>query len=398
MQVKNTYLILILLLLVSFSCKSSDKQADTFKKNTAKSLPIRPGAYQLHSYLPLLQGKRVAVVGNQTSEINGVHLVDTLVSLQINIVKVFAPEHGFRGQASAGEQVNNSIDIKTGLPIISLYGKHKKPTREDLKNVDVLLFDIQDVGVRFYTYLSTLHYVLEAGAEHDIPVIVLDRPNPNSDYIDGPVMQSDFISFVGLHPVPIVYAMTIGEYARMINGEHWLKNGVQATLKVIPVQNYYHGAVYKLPVKPSPNLPNYQSVRLYPSLCLFEGTDVSVGRGTDFPFQVYGAPWLPDTGFKFIPRPNAASKWPKHQEKICYGKDLKQITPPAEIHLQWLIETYKQCPDTLTYFNGFFNRLAGNETLQQMIKAGKNTKQIKKTWQNDLNEFKKIRSKYLIYN
>ncbi len=398
MQPKNTYLFTILLFLSFFSCKSSQSGRQLTQEVEKKLLTIYPGAYQTAKYLPLLKNKRVAIVGNQTSEINGVHLVDTLLHSGINVIKVFAPEHGFRGQASAGEHVSNSKDIKTGLPIISLYGKHKKPTRADLHDIDIIVFDIQDVGVRFYTYLSTLHYVMEAAAENAIPLLVLDRPNPNSDYIDGPVMQPDNRSFVGLHPVPIVYAMTIGEYARMINGEKWLKNGVQTDLTVIKINNYQHGDIYQLPVKPSPNLPNYQAIRLYPSLCLFEGTDVSVGRGTNFPFQVYGSPYLPDTGFQFTPEPNSGSKWPKHQGEVCYGKDLRNITPPAEIYLDWLVKTYKLYPDKAIFFNKFFDRLSGDKALKQMIKDGKSIIEIKDTWQPEINKFKKIRSKYLIYN
>ncbi len=398
MQPKNTYLFTILLFLSFFSCKSSQSGRQLTQEVEKKLLTIYPGAYQTAKYLPLLKNKRVAIVGNQTSEINGVHLVDTLLHSGINVIKVFAPEHGFRGQASAGEHVSNSKDIKTGLPIISLYGKHKKPTRADLHDIDIIVFDIQDVGVRFYTYLSTLHYVMEAAAENAIPLLVLDRPNPNSDYIDGPVMQPDNRSFVGLHPVPIVYAMTIGEYARMINGEKWLKNGVQTDLTVIKINNYKHGDICQLPVKPSPNLPNYQAIRLYPSLCLFEGTDVSVGRGTNFPFQVYGSPYLPDTGFQFTPEPNSGSKWPKHQGEVCYGKDLRNITPPAEIYLDWLVKTYKLYPDKAIFFNKFFDRLSGDKALKQMIKDGKSIIEIKDTWQPEINKFKKIRSKYLIYN
>ena len=404
-QNNNKYFLgLIALFLMSFSCNNLPKDKQTDKKqntNSTQAQPpktILPGAYQTKEYLPLLRGKRVAVVGNQTSRIEKTHLVDSLLSQDIKVVKVFAPEHGFRGKASAGEHVKNSVDIKTGLPIISLYGKHKKPTPEDLKDVDVLLFDIQDVGARFYTYLSTLHYIMEAGAEQNIPVIVLDRPNPNSDYIDGPVMQPENMSFVGLHPVPVVYAMTIGEYAQMINGEHWLSNGVQADLTVIPVKNYKHGDEYHLPVKPSPNLPNYQAVRLYPSLCLFEGTDISVGRGTDFPFQVYGSPELKGMGFQFTPQPNEGSKYPKHEGKVCYGEDLRNITPPTEMYLNWLIKTYRQYAGKKEFFNNFFNRLAGDNSLMQMIKDGKSAEEIKASWQEDIENFKKIRNKYLIYD
>ncbi len=399
MQVKNTYLLSIVLFLIVFSCQSNaNRRIGTQKQSNSHK--ILPGAYDMASYLALLKDKRVAIVGNQTSEINGIHLVDTLLQRGVNIVKVFAPEHGFRGQASAGEHVANSKDIKTGLPIISLYGKHKKPTPGDLKDIDVIVFDIQDVGARFYTYLSTLHYVMEAAAEQHKPVVVLDRPNPNADYIAGPVMQSNYTSFVGLHPVPIVYAMTIGEYAQMINGEHWLKNGIQADLTVIPIKNYTHKSVYHLPVKPSPNLPDYQSVRLYPSLCLFEGTDVSVGRGTDFPFQVYGSPDLPKKGFSFVPQPNAASKWPIHKGERCYGQDLRRITPPTALYLDWIIKAYQAYPDSLKtkFFNKFFIRLAGVQTLQQDIIKGLSASEIKSKWQVDLKKFKQIRKKYLIYD
>ena len=399
MHAKNTYLLSIVLFLFFFSCKSSSKEKISFQKYE-QNTTILPGAYDMKAYLPLIKNKRVAIVGNQTSEINGTHLVDTLLQRGVHIVKVFAPEHGFRGKASAGEHVANSKDKKTGLPIISLYGKHKKPTPEDLRGVEVIVFDIQDVGVRFYTYLSTLHYIMEAGAEQHIPVIVLDRPNPNANYIAGPVMEKENMSFVGMHPVPIVYAMTIGEYAKMINGEHWLKNGVQADLTVITIQNYTHKSVYKLPVKPSPNLPNYQSVKLYPSLCLFEGTDVSVGRGTDFPFQVYGSPNLPKTNFSFVPKPNAGSKWPKHQDKVCYGKDLRKVTPPTELYLDWLINAYKSYPASLKakFFNKFIVKLAGTKSLQSDIEKGLPAKKIKAKWQKGIEHFKQIRKKYLIYS
>ncbi len=397
MQSKNTYLSFIILILIVFSCGSASNDSVMQKEAKSTSQKILPGAYQLSEYLPLLEGKSVAVVANQTSMINETSLIDTLLSLKVNLVKVFAPEHGFRGQASAGEHVKNAIDTQTGLPIISLYGKHRKPTPKDLADVDVVVFDIQDVGARFYTYLSTLHYVMEAAAEQKLPVIVLDRPNPNSDYIDGPVMQKENESFVGMHPVPIVYAMTIGEYAQMINGEHWLKNNVQADLKVIKIKNYHRGDVYKLPVKPSPNLPNYQAVRLYPSLCLFEGTPVSCGRGTDMQFQVYGAPFLPPTGFSFTPQVNAGSKWPKFKGKVCQAVDLRHNTPPTEIHLEWLIDAYQKAPDKAHFFNKFFDRLSGDAQLKSQIIAGKNIQEIKKSWQPGLEKFKKIRKKYLYY-
>ncbi len=346
----------------------------------------------------MLKGKRIAVVGNQTSMNDTVHLVDLLLANHFRVVKVFAPEHGFRGKADAGEQVKDSHDNKTGLPIISLYGKHKKPRPEDLKDVDVLLFDIQDVGARFYTYLSTLHYVLEAAAENGIPVIVLDRPNPHIDEIDGPVMEAEYFSFVGMHPVPILYGMTIGEYGKMINGEGWLKNGVKANLTVIPIENYSRHAEYVLPVKPSPNLPNAQSVALYPSLCLMEPTDVSVGRGTDWPFQVFGSPYLPPSDFWFVPQPNEGAKYPKHKGEKCYGKDLRHITPPEGIYLDWILWAYANYSEKDKFFRKGFERIAGNALLREQIKRGLPADSIKKTWQPGLKKFKKIRSKYLIYS
>lgn len=408
MQSKNTYLFSIILLLLVFSCKSrkaeeivleTQKEISTKKTDSvnAEQKTILPGVFQTEMYFPLLRHRKVAVVGNQTSVIEKHHLIDSLLVAGIDVEKVFAPEHGFRGHASAGEHVKSSIDIKTGLPIISLYGKHKKPTPEDLKNIDIIVFDIQDVGARFYTYLSTLHYVMEAAAEQHIPIIVLDRPNPNADYIDGPVMENQYKSFVGLHPVPIVYAMTIGEYAKMLNGEGWLKNAVRADLKIIPIKNYKHGSVYHLPVKPSPNLPNDQAVGLYPSLCLFEGTDISVGRGTDLQFQIIGSPDLPESDFSFIPMPNIGSKWPMHQGKVCYGKDLSKIKIPKKINLKWMIWAYQHHKNKSIFFNKFLEKLIGNSSFRQQIKAGKTAEEIRQTWREGIEDFKKIRTKYLIY-
>jgi len=386
----------IFLLLLLSAC-STGKVKPPAEKKEAKEARILPGIFQTEQYFPLLQGKRIAVVGNQTSRNDTVHLVDLLLAKGFRVVKVFAPEHGFRGTADAGETVENATDATTGLPIISLYGRHKKPTREDLRDVDVLLFDIQDVGARFYTYLSTLHYVMEAAAGQHIPVIVLDRPNPHIAEIDGPVMEPEYFSFVGMHPVPILYGMTIGEYARMINGEGWLKNGVRAALTVIPVKNYTRKSRYVLPVKPSPNLPNAQAVALYPSLCLFEPTDISVGRGTDWPFQVYGSPNLPPSDFSFVPQPNAGAKHPKHQGKICYGKDLRRITPPEGIYLDWILEAYRQHRNKEKFFYKGFERIAGTGALRKQIEAGLPAEEIKKSWQPGLEKFKTVRERYLIY-
>ena len=354
------------------------------------------GAERTNIYLPLLKNKKIAVVGNQTSMIANTHLVDSLLSLKVNVVKVFSPEHGFRGKADAGAKIEDETDEKTGLPIISLYGKNKKPTTEQLKGIEFLLFDIQDVGARFYTYISTLHYVMEAAAENNIKVIVLDRPNPNGHYIDGPIREKGFESFVGMHPIPIVHAMTIGEYAQMINGEKWIAR--QCDLTVIEMENYTHDMSYDLPIKPSPNLPNSRSINLYPSLCLFEGTNVSLGRGTEYPFQHFGAPYL-KSNYSFTPKSGEGSKSPPHENKKCYGTDLRfQDNYLEEINLNWLIESYNNCPEKEKFFNSFFDKLAGTDKLRLQIIEGKTVKEIKESWQEGLNSFKQKRREYLIYN
>ena len=356
---------------------------------------IVSGAERTETYLPLLKNKKVGVIGNQSSMIVNTHLVDSLLSLGIDVVKVFSPEHGFRGTADAGAIIEDGIDVKTGIPIISLYGNNKKTTREQLQGIDILVFDIQDVGVRFYTYISTLHYVMEAAAENNIKVIVLDRPNPNGHYIDGPILDTAFQSFVGMHPIPIAHAMTIGEYAKMINGENWITT--KCELIVIEMENYTHNTNYDLPIKPSPNLPNARSVNLYPSLCLFEGTTISIGRGTDYPFQHFGAPYL-KSNYSFIPKSGEGSKYPKHEDIVCFGTDLRfQDNYLTTINLNWIIEAYKQCPEKEELFNNFFDKLAGTDKLRKQIIAGKTAKEIKASWQEGLEEFKKIRKKYLIY-
>lgn len=362
------------------------------------------GAENHTQYLPLLEGKRIAVVTNQTGIIpseNNQHLVDFLIENQIEIKKIFSPEHGFRGKADAGEKVKNGIDTQTGLPIVSLYGKNKKPGANQTQDIDVFLFDIQDVGVRFYTYISTLHYIMEAAAENGKQVLVLDRPNPNGHYIDGPVLEPKQSTFVGMHPVPIVYGMTIGEYAQMINGEHWLKNGIQADLTVIPLQNYHHKKAYSLPVKPSPNLPNDRSINLYPSICFFEGTNVSEGRGTNKQFQVWGSPYQKIKNYSFTPHPNEGAKNPQHNGKFCYGMDLSHQPPLNEINLEWLILAYKNNTQTpfFTKNSGAFwlDKLAGTSALRHQIQKGMSEKEIKATWQEGLNKFKEIRKKYLMY-
>ena len=365
----------------------------TFSVNAQK---LVLGAERTNIYLPLLKDKKIAVVGNQTSMIANTHLVDSLLSLKVNVVKVFSPEHGFRGKADAGAKIEDETDEKTGLPIISLYGKNKKPTVEQLKGIELLLFDIQDVGARFYTYISTLHYVMEAAAENNIKVIVLDRPNPNGHYIDGPIREKGFESFVGMHPIPIVHAMTIGEYAQMINGEKWIAR--QCDLTVIEMENYTHDMSYDLPIKPSPNLPNSRSINLYPSLCLFEGTNVSLGRGTEYPFQHFGAPYL-KSNYSFTPKSGEGSKSPPHENKTCYGTDLRfQDNYLEEINLNWLIESYNNCPEKEKFFNSFFDKLAGTDKLRLQIIEAKTVKEIKESWQEGLNSFKQKRREYLIYN
>lgn len=372
--------------------------------NTIKTInDVKVGADRTDEYLPLLKGKSVAIVANQSSYIKKTHLVDSLIKLGIKVKKVFCPEHGFRGTVDAGEKVATEKDPKTGLNIISLYGKNnKKPKPEDLKDVDVVIFDIQDVGVRFYTYLSTLHYVMEACAENKKQLIVLDRPNPNGYFIDGPVMEDAYRSFLGLHPVPIVYGMTIGEYAQMANGEGWLKAGEKCNLKVITIVGYSHKDLFELPIRPSPNLPNMSSVYLYPSLGLFEGTIISIGRGTDLPFQVIGHPTLTKANYSFTPKPMPGAMEPKYAGQVCKGHNLSEfgkeyMKDTKKINLFWLIGTYANTPDKTNFFDENFNFHAGNATLQQQVKDGVTEDAIRKTWEPGIAKFKLIRKKYLLY-
>jgi uncharacterized protein YbbC (DUF1343 family) len=345
-----------------------------------------------------LQGKNIAIVANQTSILqNKEHLVDFLASKNIKIQTIFAPEHGFRGDADAGETIKDGKDLKTNIPIISLYGKNKKPSLEMLRDLDFVLFDIQDVGVRFYTYISTLHYVMEACAEAKIPMIIIDRPNPNISIVDGPVLEKEHTSFVGMHPIPVLHGMTIAEYAQMINGENWLANAVKCELIIKKCNNYSRKKSYSLPVKPSPNLPNDLSINLYASLCFFEGTNVSVGRGTEKQFQIYGSPFLPKKGFSFTPKPNFGAKDPLHNGKKCWGEDLTKNNNINLLDLKWLIKAYKNTSNKKDFFNSFFTKLAGTITLQSQIKKGISEKEIRKSWQKDLDAFKKTREKYLIY-
>ena len=370
--------------------------------NVVAQKKIFPGAVLQELYLPLLVEKKVGIIAHQASLLSKntgpQHLVNYLVENKIDIHRIFAPEHGFRGKTDAGENVKDQEDFKTGLQIISLYGINKKPTTEKLKGVEIMVFDLQDVGVRFFTYLSTLHYVMEACAENNIPLIVLDRPNPNLHYIDGPVMEEDYTSFLGMHPVPIVYGMTIGEYAKMINGEGWLKKGIRCKLKVIPLKNYTRKSIYNLTVRPSPNLPNPQSIALYPSLCLLEPTVISVGRGTNFQFQIYGHPKLPESDFSFTPLPNFGAKNPKLKGQLSYGINLTQDPKPNQIELKWLMDAYKKFPKSDTFFLKGFNRIVGNSSLKKQIISGVSEIEIRKSWKSKIEDFKEIRKKYLIYH
>lgn len=364
---------------------------------------ILSGAQQTKSYFPLLEGKKIAVVTNQSGNIGNIHLVDSLLSAGMQLVKVFSPEHGFRGDQDAGKHINNEIDEITKLLLVSLYGKNKKPTPNDLKGIEVVLFDLQDVGLRFYTYISTLTYVMEACAEEGIPVVVLDRPNPNGFYIDGPVLKPEHRSFVGMHPIPVVYGLTIGEYALMVKGEKWIEHAESIKLTVVPLKGYARNTIVQLAVKPSPNLPNWESVYLYPSLCFFEGTSVSVGRGTETPFQIYGHPNLPEGNASFTPRSvKGASLNPPFKDITCYGKDLRSYAQDFQNHekkikLTWLIDAYNHLKDEDVFFNNYFNTLAGNAELRQQIESGMSEASIRKSWEDDIKAYKKIRVKYILY-
>ncbi len=411
---------MMLLLLISCAnkqpVKSSENKNDSIPKEIKTVLPIIVAADRVSLYAPSLKNKKIAIVANQTSVINVLerrsrgastmgsemmqyHLVDYLnANYNIKVQKVFSPEHGFRGKADAGEKVPDGKDAKTGLPIVSLHGKNKKPTQEQLEGLDAVVFDIQDVGVRFYTYISTLHYVMEACAEANIPVIVLDRPNPNAHYVDGPMLEIAHKSFLGMHTVPLVYGMTIGEYAQMINGENWLENNLKCDLKVIPLKNYTHNSEVSLAIRPSPNLPNDTSINLYPSLGFFEGTTINAGRGTEFQFQRYGAPFFPSIDFTYTPEPNFGSKYPKHKGKICNGVDLRSEKKLNSVNLKWLIDAYQKTPKEEKFFGKTFTIHAGNEKLQQQIEQGLTADEIHNSWQEGIQEFKKIREKYLIYD
>ena len=372
------------------------------QKSFAQTERILVGAEQTELYFKDIKNKRIAVVANQTSRIRSrkkyVHLIDTLISMNINVKKVFAPEHGFRGIADAGEKVSDGFDIKTGLPIVTLYGENRKPSSKHLENIDVVIFDIQDVGARFYTYISTMHMVMESVAENNKKIYILDRPNPNGHYVDGPILDMKFKSFVGMHPVPIVHGMTVGEFAMMINEEGWLKKGIKSDLKVIPLKNYDRKIIYDLPIKPSPNLPNKQSINLYPSLCFFEQTDISIGRGTNMQFQIFGNPNWDNKLFSFTPKSMSGAKFPKHQNTKCYGFDLSNQSILSRINLEWLIFAYNNSKDKLSFFKKGFVRLAGNNILQKQIENGKTAKQIRAGWKKGIKRFKNLRKNYLLYH
>tara|TARA_B100001057_G_scaffold112718_1_gene110879 strand:+ start:8138 stop:9355 length:1218 start_codon:yes stop_codon:yes gene_type:complete len=400
--IKNTALFVIIFL----SCENIK----------SSKYEISVGANQLEIYLPKLKNKSIGIVANQTSVIfkkntiisvdnynkkkSYTHLVDSLIKRGVNIKKVFSPEHGYRGASDAGEYVSDNFDKKTGLPIVSLYGVNRIPNPETLKGLDIIIFDIQDIGTRFYTFISTLHYMMEACANLNIPMILLDRPNPNISYVDGPVLDMKYKSFVGMHPVPIVHGMTIGEFAKMINGEGWLGGELKCDLTVVPVMNYSRKTAYSLPIKPSPNLPNDKAINLYPSLCLFEGTNVSVGRGTEMQFQIFGSPYLntKDYKYKFIPISNFGAKNPKFKNKVCYGENLENNKNLNKVNLSWIINAYEKTSDKSMFFNSFFTKLAGQGKLQHQIENGYSISEIRSSWEEKLILFKKNRLKYLIYH
>ena len=404
-------LLMILFLLQAGSCLIRSDGAGNAGEITLQNrvdsvrLPVRPGAENLAAYVPMLKNKRVAITVNHTSRVGDSHLIDTLLALDIDLVRIFSPEHGFKGTTEAGQEVADGLTgSEMQIPVISLYGKIKKPQTRDLDDIDIMVFDIQDVGARFYTYISTLHYVMEACAENAVPLIVLDRPNPNGHFVDGPILEPDFQSFVGMHPIPVVYGMTIGELAQMINSEGWLVRNLSVDLTVIKNVNYTHNTPYDLPVAPSPNLPDQLSVLLYPSLCFFEGTAISEGRGTPQPFTCIGHPNYTNLSFTFTPIPNAGSKHPKLEGQQCHGYDLSDISAvnfraKGRIELSWLVEFYRDWKGDGPFFNenGWFDKLAGTDQLRKQIEAGMTPDDIRASWQPALDTFRNIRAKYLLY-
>ena len=389
---KNVFLLLISIFSVQLSAQNFSNKIIT-------------GAEQTNDYLPQLKGKKVALLVNQTSVIKKEHLVDYLLEQKINIVKIFAPEHGFRGQADAGEKVKSGVDAKTGLSITSMYGANKKPSKESMQGIDIVVFDIQDVGARFYTYISSMQYMMEACADANVPMVILDRPNPNGFYVDGPVLEPKFKSFVGMQPIPVVHGMTVGEYAKMLNGEGWLAKKAKCKLTIITCKNYTHKTFYHLPIPPSPNLKSTAAIFLYPSLCFFEGTDVSVGRGTNTPFEVWGHPTFKDNGFSFTPASVEGAKNPPHLGKVCYGANLN-LSPTDvlkitknQLNLSFLMNAYSlaQSATKEKFFNDFFEKLAGTASLKAQIINKTSEIEIRNSWKKGIVQFKKTRKKYLLY-
>lgn len=400
MLVKNIALTLSFSLLCS--CLLAQKQQSPVSKRIAESGNVLTGADRIQEYLPLLKGKKVALLVNQTSEVNGTLLPDTLLKLGVNVVKIFSPEHGFRGNADAGAKVKSGYDEKTGLPVISLYGSNKKPSAEQLKDVDMLVYDLQDVGARFYTYISTLQYAIEACGEQKKKIMVLDRPNPLGFIVDGPILEPQNSSFIGMQPIPVVYGMTAGEYAEMLIGEKWIKSPAPK-LEIISCENYTHKTLYQLPVAPSPNLKSMTAIYLYPSMCFFEGTQLSVGRGTDKPFQQFGHPSYSFYSYRFMPRSMPGATDPPLKDQNCYGRLVADNEKEAleltgnKLNLQWLIEAYKNYRDKPKFFTPFFTKLAGTDKLQKQIEQGLDEEAIRKSWEPGLSRFKAIREKYLLY-
>lgn len=382
--------------LVLFSLLSSCQFSQTQTENQI----LRLGCEKFDDYMPILENKKVGLLVNHTTKLGNIHFIDTLISRGVDVSKVFAPEHGFRGTADAGEHIGSGIDAKTGLPVVSLYGQNKKPSSDDLEGVDVIIFDIQDVGVRFYTYISSMHYMMEACAENEIPMVVLDRPNPNGDYFDGPVLDLEYQSFVGMHPIPVVHGLTVGELAQMINEEGWLADSLVCDLTIVTMDNYKHAMPYSLPVKPSPNLPNDLSIRLYPSLCFFEATNISVGRGTYMPFQIIGYPDAKYGDFSFTPKSiDGMSKYPLQQDQLCYGLDLRNESIDHKFSLTYFLLFYKKSGFEQDFVNRkrWFNLLAGNASLLEQIKNGLGEEEIRLSWEDELREYSQLRSKYLLY-
>jgi len=382
--------------LVLFSLLSSCQFSQTQTENQI----LRLGCEKFDDYMPILENRKVGLLVNHTTKLGNIHFIDTLISRGVDVSKVFAPEHGFRGTADAGEHIGSGIDAKTGLPVVSLYGQNKKPSSDDLEGVDVIIFDIQDVGVRFYTYISSMHYMMEACAENEIPMVVLDRPNPNGDYFDGPVLDLEYQSFVGMHPIPVVHGLTVGELAQMINEEGWLADSLVCDLTIVTMDNYKHAMPYSLPVKPSPNLPNDLSIRLYPSLCFFEATNISVGRGTYMPFQIIGYPDAKYGDFSFTPKSiDGMSKYPLQQDQLCYGLDLRNESIDHKFSLTYFLLFYKKSGFEQDFVNRkrWFNLLAGNASLLEQIKNGLGEEEIRLSWEDELREYSQLRSKYLLY-